>query len=80
MPATAKANVVGLIVTPEVPQSKYNKAKSDFVTKLSQAATANLSSKPESFTIESFTKDRLQMIVNDDTAQYIRVKSYKVTD
>lgn len=79
-PATAKANVVGLIVTPEVPQSKYNKAKSDFVTKLSQAATANLSSKPESFTIESFTKDRLQMIVNDDTAQYIRVKSYKVTD
>lgn len=79
-PSTAKAKVVGLKVDPEVPQKTYNKIKTSIVTQLNQAATANMSSKPENFTIESFTKDRLQMIINDDTAQYIRVKSYKVTD
>lgn len=79
-PATAKAEVVGLEVVPEVPQSTYNKIKSSIVTQLNQAATSDISSKPESYTIDSFTKDRLQMTINDDTAQYIRVKSYKVTD
>lgn len=79
-PSTAKAKVVGLKVTPEVPQKTYNKIKSSIVAQLNQAAKANISSKPENYTIESFSKDRLQMLVGDDTAQYIRVKSYTTTE
>lgn len=79
-PATAKAEVVGLEVVPEVPQSTYNKIKASIVKQLNISAAANMSSKPERCTIEHFTNDCLQMIVDDETAQYFRVSSYNVTD
>lgn len=80
LPATAKAEVVGLEVHPEVSQSVYNQIKASITKQLNQTSANGISKKPQRYHIDHFTNDHLQMTVNDDDANYFRVANYNITD
>lgn len=80
LPATAKAEIIGLEVYPEVSQNVYNQIRTSIAKQLNQSSAAGISSKPQRYTIEHFTNDHLQMLIDDDTAQYFRVGSYSITE
>lgn len=79
-PASAKAEIIGLEVYPEVSQSTYNRIKQDITRQMNQMAKSGISTKPEKYRIDVFNHELLQMQLDYDMVYYYRVDSYNVFD
>lgn len=79
-PATAKVEIVGLDVYPEVTQATYNQIKQNIAQQMNQTCKSGITTHPERYRIDAFTNELLQMQLDDDMVYYYRTPNYNVRD